>query len=123
MPPRFGLGRSDIAQLLAASSNKYFSRHFDKKLSEKVLDLLGVSSVVQLEIVRNPAALGIATPPGVVPSGGTGNGKVHLFTDNIADESECFRVIFHELFHLEFRQSVSSYSIAHALPEFQRSPF
>ncbi len=25
--------------------------------------------------------------------------------DNIADESECFRVIFHELFHLELGQS------------------
>lgn len=77
-----------------------------QQIAQKVLDSLGLGSIVQFQVERNPAAAGISVPQGVVPTGGTSNGKVYAFSDNIANEAEAFKVIFHELFHLGLSQSV-----------------
>jgi hypothetical protein len=69
-------------------------------VAEKILDSLGMRSKVDLQVVGNPAVAGISVPATVVPTGGMHNGKLYLFTDNIGNELEVFKVVFHELFHL-----------------------
>ena len=61
-----------------------------QQIAQKVLDSLGLGSIVQFQVERNPAAAGIPVPQGIVPTGGTSKGKVYAFSDNIAVEADAF---------------------------------
>ncbi len=89
---------------------------------DKVLDGLGMRGVVIPQVVRNPAAAGISDPGSVMPTGGTSNGQVYLFTDNIHDTAEAFKVIFHELFHLGLSQSVKTREYTQVMLQHLRDP-
>ena len=73
-----------------------------QQIAQKVPNSLGLGSVVKFQIERNPAAAGISVPQGIVPTGGTCNGKVYLFADNFHDDADALGVVFRELFHLGF---------------------
>jgi hypothetical protein len=51
----------------------------------------------------SPRFAGIG-PAGVVPTGGTADGKVYIFTDQIASPVEAFKVTCHKLFHRGLNQ-------------------
>lgn len=86
-----------------------FSLKLVQDLSEEVPDLLGISSVVQPEIVGNLSDASIAVSYAIVQTSRESNRQVHLFMDNIADSRKCFRVIFHELFHLGLTHSIEKH--------------
>jgi hypothetical protein len=121
------LGDTGGAAVFATSSNPVtpgqgVSLQATQQIAQKVLDALGLGSVVQFEVARNPAASGVSVPQGVVPTGGTSNGKVYAFSDNIADEAEAFKVVFHELFHLGLSQSVKQDQYIQTMLKFLEDP-
>ena len=111
-----------FATVAAAPANGGISAKDAQAAVDKVLDTLGLRSVVQIQVASNPAAVGVTVPQGVVPSGGTSNGKVYLFTDNIADTTEAFKVVFHELFHLGLSQSMPQGKYIQSMLKFLTDP-
>ena len=93
-----------------------------QQATDKVLDGLGMRGVVVPKVFRNTAAAGISDPGSVMPTGGTSNGEVYLFTDNIHDEADAFKVVFHELFHLGLSQSVKPQEYIQTMLQFLRDP-
>ena len=93
-----------------------------QQATDKVLDGLGMRGVVVPKVFRNTAAAGISDPGSVMPTGGTSNGEVFLFTDNIHDEADAFKVVFHELFHLGLSQSVKPQEYIQTMLQFLRDP-
>ncbi|MGV0983394.1 MAG: hypothetical protein ACOYB2_02495 [Limnohabitans sp.] len=83
---------------------------------------LGLDGVVSVNVEDNPGVLGFTTAPGVVPSGGSHNGKIYVFTDNISDVTEVFDVVLHELFHKGLSRSVKPGEYIDALLKFVDSP-
>jgi hypothetical protein len=99
------LGNPKFATTAAAPATG-MSEQAVQDIADRVLESLGVAAVVQVQVSRNPTAAGLPVPAGVVPTGGTSNGKVYLFADHIADATEAFKVVFHELFHLGLSQTL-----------------
>ncbi len=93
-----------------------------EKSAQKVLEGLGLAGLVQIEVVSSPASIGLTPPAGVVPTGATMNGKVYVFSDNLADELDAFQVVFHELFHLGLSQSVQQEQYSQTMLKFMRDP-
>lgn len=89
---------------------------------QKVLEGLGMSGAIQAQVGRNPSVFGMVVPAGVVPSGGVLDGKLYVFADNLADELDAFRVVFHELFHLGLSQSVLPEQYIQTMLRFMRDP-
>jgi len=76
---------------------------FTEQFAQNVLDALGLGSVVQFQVERNPAAAGYIAPPGAVATGGTSNGKVHMLHDSFANTADVFDVVIHACYQLQVR--------------------
>lgn len=96
--------------------------HVAENSAKKVLEGLGLAGAVEVLVSRSPSAAGFSVPVGVVPSGATIGGKVYVFSDNLADELDSFRVVFHELFHLGLSQSVLPEQYIQTMLKFMRDP-
>lgn len=76
-----------------------------KDVTDKVLDGLGLRGLIAPNVFRNTTEAGISDPASIMPTGGTSAGKIYVFSDNVVDAAEVFKVVFHELFHLGLSQS------------------
>jgi pimeloyl-ACP methyl ester carboxylesterase len=94
-----------------------------QEIANSIYDDLGIGAESRAQSFGNPVEAGFGRiPAGVVPTGGTSNGKVYLFAENMADELAVFRTVFHELFHLGLSKTVSQGSYIQTMLGFLSDP-
>lgn len=112
--------RSDRTQATAPATG--ISAKEAQEAVNKTLAGLGLEGIVTVNVGANPAQYGFSVAPGVVPSGGSSGGKIYVFTDNITDSAEVFKVVLHELFHMGLSQSVGQGEYMQTMQKFLADP-
>lgn len=94
-----------------------------QELAQQALARLGLGDLVNITVVANPQAVGMTAPDGVVPAGVLGSdGKVYLFADNLANELDVFKTVFHELFHLGLSKTLGQGAYIQQMLKFKLDP-
>ncbi|MCA0325510.1 MAG: hypothetical protein LCH89_07900 [Proteobacteria bacterium] len=93
-----------------------------QEIADRVTRDLGVGSIAGLHVVREPAEAGFRVPATVVPQGATRDGQAYIFGDGLHDDTDAFKVVVHELFHLGLSKSVEQEAYTRTMLSFLTDP-
>lgn len=96
-----------FSQGSAVAPGKGLAREQVQELADGVLKSVGLGAIVRIEVERNLADFGIEAPAGFMQTNFTRNRQFGMVAENLANELDVFRTVFHVLLHCRLQKRLS----------------